>query len=130
LGELADGPQRGAARVADQEPFGPSDGPCKVVGGLGGTTPHLIRLCRVPDARNDRGRQMLEPLQSVKRILRLNGYGLDRRVMLLQPFGGADEGAGGAKSRDEMRDPTAGLLQDLDRGPFARGFAGFEYWSG
>ena len=61
---------------------------------------------------------MLQAFEPMKRIVGLDGDGSNRSVVLFQTARRADQGAGRAQPRDEMRDASGGLLEDLDRGPF------------
>src|SRR5437762_7253900 len=101
--------------MADQQAFHPRHLARKIVSGLGGTAPHLIGDRCIPDLRHDRGWKMLQAFEPMKRIVGLDGDGTNRSVVLLQPARRADQGAGRAQPRDEMRDASGGLLEDLDR---------------
>ena len=67
----------------------------------------------IVDARHQLGRQVLQPLDDLHLVGRLQGHQLDRRIVLLQPSSHTGERAGGTQSGDEMRYPATGLLQYL-----------------
>src|SRR4029077_12197896 len=78
----------------------------------------LVRLRWTRDARHDRRRKMLQALEPMEGILGLDGDGLDRGVVLLQPSRRAHERSRGAEARHEVCDAAFGLLEDLDGGAF------------
>ena len=104
--------------MSDQQAFAARDGARQVVRGLGLAVPDLIGESLVPDARHDRRRKVLQTFEAVKRVVRLHSDGVDRRVVLLQAPRDADECAGRAEARDEVRDAPARLLEYLDRRAF------------
>ena len=118
LRELADPPERGAAGVADEQSLAGGDRAREVVSRLGRGPPHLVRDRGLPDPGHDRGRKVLQAFEPVERVRRLDGDGLDRAVVLLEPGGGAHERPRGAQAGHEMSDPAGRLLQDLARGAF------------
>src|SRR6202011_1991442 len=84
FGKTPHRPQRGAARMPDEQPLRARDGTREVVSGFRGAIPDLVGDARVPDLRNDRGGNVLEALKAMERILGLHGDGADGRVVLFQ----------------------------------------------
>src|ERR1019366_1085645 len=118
---LADPPEVGAARVPDQEALGDGETAGQIVCLLGGSADGLISQVRVIDARNDRARHVLEPLQAVPGALRLDAVEWNLRIQLTEPAPGAHEGPPRPQRGHEMGDRPTGLLPDLGAGAMVVG---------
>ena len=67
-------------------------------------------------AGTSRARQVLEPLEPVQRVGRLDRDATDGARVLLQPPRGAHHRAARAEARDEVRDAVADRVEDLAPG--------------
>ena len=99
-----------------QDPLAPRQTTRQLVRRLRLHTDILVRERCIVDARNDRGRHVLQALEAVPGLGRLHADAADVRVQLLQPAAGADDRPRRAEAGHEVGEAPARLLPDLERG--------------
>ena len=116
LCDIAAGGEYRAARNADQPPLFRCQPPHHLVRILGTDPQVVVRDARIVDAGDDGRLHVLEPLDAVERGVGLHRDQADTRHLGAQAPGDARERPARPEPRDEVRDPAAGLGEDLRAG--------------
>ena len=88
---------------------------------FGGDFNILICQCRIIDSGDQRASHVLEPFESMKRRTGLHRDCSYCRFQFLQSATGADKGAGGSQSRDEVCNAAFGLFPNFQSGALVVG---------
>src|SRR5579862_7151960 len=116
LRDLEHSSQRGARGDPDQQPLFARETTDHAVGALAVDPQVLVGNRRIIYGRHHRRLHVFQSLEAMKRAAWLERNQADGWIELPQPPAGPYERAARPEAGDEMRQPAAGLLDDLRRG--------------